>query len=303
MAETGETVRDLIARLGESEWPEPELLREILAEGERAFDPLLEIVERPDVDETGAIYFAAPLLALLGSPRGIEPLTALLRGDDEELMEWLCGLPSPLQALGPEVIPPLLEIACDESLPWYPRAMAAAKAKEIAGDDPDLRAMVAGAFLGALTDHVARAEGRVGEPDDEELDVVGSLVCDLAELAYPEARPLIEAAFAAEIVNEEFIGPKDVEMLYEKGGETKPSPDDPREEWLGWYTRRREEALSEQQRREQRERLREAMDRMPDTAQMPVVLPPKPGRNDPCWCGSGKKYKKCHLVADQQARL
>jgi len=20
-----------------------------------------------------------------------------------------------------------------------------------------------------------------------------------------------------------------------------------------------------------------------------------PGRNDPCWCGSGKKYKKCHL--------
>lgn len=29
------------------------------------------------------------------------------------------------------------------------------------------------------------------------------------------------------------------------------------------------------------------------------VIPPgteskKPGRNDPCWCGSGKKYKKCH---------
>ena len=20
----------------------------------------------------------------------------------------------------------------------------------------------------------------------------------------------------------------------------------------------------------------------------------KLGRNDPCWCGSGKKYKKCH---------
>jgi len=20
----------------------------------------------------------------------------------------------------------------------------------------------------------------------------------------------------------------------------------------------------------------------------------KTGRNDPCWCGSGKKYKKCH---------
>ena len=20
----------------------------------------------------------------------------------------------------------------------------------------------------------------------------------------------------------------------------------------------------------------------------------EPGRNDPCWCGSGKKFKKCH---------
>jgi preprotein translocase subunit SecA len=26
---------------------------------------------------------------------------------------------------------------------------------------------------------------------------------------------------------------------------------------------------------------------------------PKIGRNDPCWCGSGKKYKKCHMQADQ----
>lgn len=24
----------------------------------------------------------------------------------------------------------------------------------------------------------------------------------------------------------------------------------------------------------------------------------KPGRNEPCWCGSGKKYKKCHFKAD-----
>lgn len=25
-----------------------------------------------------------------------------------------------------------------------------------------------------------------------------------------------------------------------------------------------------------------------------------PGRNDPCWCGSGKKYKKCHLRSDKK---
>jgi SEC-C motif len=28
----------------------------------------------------------------------------------------------------------------------------------------------------------------------------------------------------------------------------------------------------------------------------------KLGRNDPCWCGSGKKYKKCHIDRkDQEA--
>jgi hypothetical protein len=32
---------------------------------------------------------------------------------------------------------------------------------------------------------------------------------------------------------------------------------------------------------------------------MPEV---KPGRNDPCWCGSGKKYKHCHLAADEKKR-
>lgn len=25
----------------------------------------------------------------------------------------------------------------------------------------------------------------------------------------------------------------------------------------------------------------------------------RPGRNDVCWCGSGKKYKRCHLPEDE----
>jgi hypothetical protein len=33
-----------------------------------------------------------------------------------------------------------------------------------------------------------------------------------------------------------------------------------------------------------------------------VALPtPLPGRNDPCHCGSGKKYKQCHLDKDEAA--
>jgi hypothetical protein len=33
-----------------------------------------------------------------------------------------------------------------------------------------------------------------------------------------------------------------------------------------------------------------------------MALPtPPPGRNDPCHCGSGKKYKQCHLAKDEAA--
>ena len=29
----------------------------------------------------------------------------------------------------------------------------------------------------------------------------------------------------------------------------------------------------------------------------------KIGRNDPCWCGSGKKYKQCHMAFDEKKKL
>ena len=28
----------------------------------------------------------------------------------------------------------------------------------------------------------------------------------------------------------------------------------------------------------------------------------KTGRNDPCWCGSGRKYKQCHASFDEKIR-
>src|ERR1039458_7112377 len=40
-------------------------------------------------------------------------------------------------------------------------------------------------------------------------------------------------------------------------------------------------------------------DLVPEPVRRAVIL----GRNDPCWCGSGKKYKKCHLESDEKSRL
>jgi preprotein translocase subunit SecA len=35
-----------------------------------------------------------------------------------------------------------------------------------------------------------------------------------------------------------------------------------------------------------------------DSTRQPVRSEKHPGRNDPCWCGSGKKYKHCHMRQD-----
>lgn len=31
-----------------------------------------------------------------------------------------------------------------------------------------------------------------------------------------------------------------------------------------------------------------------------IVKKKRPGRNEPCWCGSGKKYKFCHMKSDEE---
>ena len=48
----------------------------------------------------------------------------------------------------------------------------------------------------------------------------------------------------------------------------------------------------------------DGFDELEELMEMPDLEPvrretPKIGRNDACWCGSGKKYKKCHLDADE----
>jgi hypothetical protein len=39
-----------------------------------------------------------------------------------------------------------------------------------------------------------------------------------------------------------------------------------------------------------------------DVATAPAAYPAKVGRNEPCPCGSGRKYKRCHLPIDEAAR-
>jgi preprotein translocase subunit SecA len=56
------------------------------------------------------------------------------------------------------------------------------------------------------------------------------------------------------------------------------------------------------QREESGEGAPAAEGRAPEPARVvPVRTAPRVGRNDPCPCGSGKKYKKCHMLTDEGA--
>ena len=50
-------------------------------------------------------------------------------------------------------------------------------------------------------------------------------------------------------------------------------------------------------------RLAELEDYFTAHTRRPLPGQKTPGRNDKCWCGSGKKYKRCHLRADEDRRL
>jgi hypothetical protein len=65
--------------------------------------------------------------------------------------------------------------------------------------------------------------------------------------------------------------------------------------------RAKEQRVLRRRRRLLSEAMRLAADEI-GIAQVPVRREHRPGRNDPCHCGSGKKYKKCHLDADERER-
>jgi preprotein translocase subunit SecA len=41
------------------------------------------------------------------------------------------------------------------------------------------------------------------------------------------------------------------------------------------------------------------MEQLTQEPAAPASKPQKPKRNAPCWCGSGKKYKHCHMRSDR----
>jgi hypothetical protein len=183
-----------------------------------------------------------------------------------------------------------------------------------AGNDLPRQARIAEVMREILAECVDKSN----DADARDYDLVSMLVCKLSDLADPLARDLIDTAFRANLVEEFTIDRSTVDELYRQGGDTPTTPEP--EPFLSWYQERYKDHLEselriaareedERRRREERERVRSSSAPVNAAPAEPMFSPPpqepirntawRPRRNDPCWCGSGKKYKQCHLRHDE----
>jgi hypothetical protein len=152
--------------------------------------------------------------------------------------------------------------------------------------------------------------------DEEDFDVetdiaeeVAFVVGALAIVADPAAHDTIITAFREGLVDESITSKKRVDQGYAEAAEfTHEGKTD--WNWLDSYREDYEyylEAIGPSTPPAQGPRAKYRYEDRYDEGEPPPDIPaiapirntqPKLGRNDPCWCGSGKKFKKCHLGKD-----
>jgi hypothetical protein len=318
--------RALVDQMVEAgEWPEPALLEQILAAGDATVAPLLEVLKtRPSGwPEEAPLSHALGLVSMIRPPEALPLLVELGRYYREETGE---EVGDSLAAYGSDGVRALLDLIRQPSVRGFHRLDLIGSAITAAGDDIVLRSSV-GETVREILDQAMiqfrsstqRFRENPGAAEFDTLlsdpaevypsDEIGLLISHLADLADPLAVEMIEAAFDDDLVSLEIINRKNVKELYEEGGlvqEAKPNwLDDYRESYAA--KDEREPELSAPDRfafpsRSSYPSFERESPQAPARPVQPIVTirntTPKIGRNDPCWCGSGKKYKKCHLGKD-----
>jgi len=223
-----------------------------------------------DADESAlwAGVHAWRALGELEAREAAKPLIELLDWIDEREDDWvLAELPIVFGRIGRSAIPVLEGYLTDRACPLFGRIAAAHALVEIGLRE--LRAREE--CIVVLSESLERFE-------EEDPSLNAFLVSYLLDLEAFETADLIRRAYEAESVDVEVVGgweDAQVELGLRKGPE-RPGPPLDLEGSPALWARAQEIA---------RQRLQET------------------GRNEPCWCGSGRKYKHCHMRLDQQRVL
>jgi hypothetical protein len=275
------TVPDLVHHLMNSgQWPPPDLLEEILACGRDAVEPLNGVLKED------------------------------WRGKREEGVLWIVlGLIRTLSATA--AISALIELITDRSIRWYGRFMASAAAVRLARARKEERP----ALVEVLRDQVGALLEKAS-PSDADGHLAAGMIWGLARLGDAQAVALAQKALRNQMLKEPGMTAESIQEACKTADISRRPPPVPfleryrgmHEEHLmaqAWLADKRAERGEEEAPREPEPPPppeETAGPRTVDRRATAVDEEPRrrtaPGRNDPCWCGSGKKYKKCHLDAD-----
>jgi len=161
--------------------------------------------------------------------------------------------------------------------------------QSIAGNDPGLRREAAGGLHAVLAAIVADKETLAAlspEQYEDVIDAVNSLAAAIADIGAEDSRPLIQTAADADLINEEIAEPDIATTAF---GRIRHRNDI--DTWFDVYEKEYA-CRNDPPAAPPRPAPTTAVDFRPSG---PYIAPPKQRRNDPCWCGSGNKYKKCRV--------
>ena len=354
--EPSELVDRLVAN---PNWPQPEVIEDIIALGERAVGPLLnrmrEVLDRSALDDQSEdfLYYGIGILGELKAREALPILFEIIRRDVQDLDEFVAEV---IGGLGTVAFEPIMEQLQSGELTGYPRHHAMHAAKIVAGEDPALRARIGDVLKPVLAQLIEKTRTEIAarppEEETEEEDVEGGdrdpeefleeeideellqlesdpsndtdeealrkldpleeltfLVSDLADLAHAPSRELINQAFEEDLIDLFWVDKESIDVSYEKGGEPMEPPVG---DWVEEYRRHRREYFEYEKKRKLSDKKTFQSTLGPRLGRLAKEEPPPPppetirnvgpklGRNDPCWCGSGKKYKKCHLGKNER---
>lgn len=274
----------------------PGLLKMLAADPLETYDDLED-----DPDDDPRIYadiHAGLLLIAYREEQALPIFAEIFRNEEREhLVEWFG---TELHHYGPAAVPTLLELAQDKETYEFGRASAPELLAEIGRQHPETRdTIVAG--LRALLPPL-QADGSLDLPPDAGYDEIWSWAAfALTTLQDRESQPQIVALYEANLIDEFVMGDRD---SYLRDLEQGPRGEPRRFDLLRLYNWLHDEEARDRKLRAEREAReaaqRETAARLSTTSHRSASGArttadyPKVGRNDPCPCGSGLKYKKCH---------
>ncbi len=295
---------DLIrACLAHSEALEPALLEMLLSDPWQKYG--LEDVTDPRAYED---IHAGHFLLAARSQAALPIFGEVFRDEErEDLIEWFGGA---MHHYGSVALPVFTELMLDEAAFEYGRSTAAAILCDIAVNEPDYKPMVIASLQKLLPPLPEGDEPIVGDGEFDEMWTWA--VLELSRLGDKESQPQIEALYAANAIETWVIGDYDEYLRHLEEPSDLPKPYDIIQTYEALQRREAKEAerkalWAKQEQERAAKRVQEAAERAVALAQRPSPThePPRPagpparqepkvGRNEPCPCGSGLKYKKCH---------